>query len=96
LIEEARDGFALGGIVRCDGWAPDADEGILERLPRIAHLGLPRCLEPAIHRRGRRPVAFRNVRMWRTASGIFSGVSFQGYMLTCELGASIATSIATA
>ena len=34
--------------------------------------------------------------MWRTASGIFSGVSFQGYMLTCELGASIATSIATA
>ena len=41
-------------------------------------------------------LAFRNVLMCRTASGIFSGVSFQGYMLTCELGASIATSIATA
>jgi hypothetical protein len=41
-------------------------------------------------------LAFRNVRMCRTASGIFSGTSFHGYMLTCELGASIATSIATA
>ena len=41
-------------------------------------------------------LAFRNILMWRTASGIFSGVSFHGYMLTCELGASIATSIATA
>ena len=41
-------------------------------------------------------LAFRNVLMWRTASGIFSGLSFHGYMLTCELGASIATSIATA
>jgi hypothetical protein len=41
-------------------------------------------------------LAFRNVLMCRTASGIFSGTSFHGYMLTCELGASIATSIATA
>lgn len=41
-------------------------------------------------------LAFRNVRMCRTASGIFSGTSFHGYMLTCALGASIADSIATA
>ena len=41
-------------------------------------------------------LAFRKVLMCRTASGIFSGTSFHGYMLTCELGASIATSIATA
>src|SRR5216683_6288724 len=40
--------------------------------------------------------AFRNVLMWRTASGIFSGTSFHGYRLTCTLGASIADSIATA
>ena len=51
-----------------------------------------RCSTAAVAGR----LAFRNVRMCRTASGIFSGVSFHGYMLTCELGASIATSIATA
>jgi hypothetical protein len=41
-------------------------------------------------------LAFRNVLMCRTASGIFSGTSFHGYMLTCALGASIADSMATA
>src|SRR5882757_9765631 len=39
-------------------------------------------------------LAFRNVWMCRTASGIFSGTSFHGYRLTCALGASIADSIA--
>ena len=38
----------------------------------------------------------RKLRTWRTASGIFSGVSFHGYMLSWPLGASIALSIATA
>src|SRR5271169_615578 len=33
--------------------------------------------------------------MWRTASGILSGVSFHGYRLTCALGARCTVSIAT-
>src|SRR5438128_10881232 len=34
--------------------------------------------------------------MWRTASGILSGVSFHGYRLTCAFGARCTVSIATA
>ena len=38
----------------------------------------------------------RKLRTWRTASGIFSGVSFHGYILNWPFGASIALSIAAA
>jgi hypothetical protein len=41
-------------------------------------------------------LAFKNVRKWRTASGIRSFASFQGKNVICAFGASMAVSSATA
>lgn len=74
------------------GQRAQAGEPRLSSVRMVGQSAAARCSIAAVAGR----LAFRNVRMCRTASGIFSGVSFHGYMLTCELGASIATSIATA
>ena|ERR1700680_29238 len=82
--------------------ADRAQKRFFERLPeqsaiaRLARTGFysdPFCSLPCYADAGR--CAFRNERTCRTAMGIRSLGSFQGYMLTSAFGASIAASIAT-
>jgi len=89
-----------GGGVRLYSWKPGAKQPTqLGSFPLAASAKGRRFDQSAAARCSTAAAAGRldsmNMRIWRTASGTLSGVSFHGYRLTCELGASIATSIAT-
>ena len=78
------------------GWVwPEADLLLIAAAP--GSVGACRYwAAAAIGRAAAGRYARRNVRIWRTASGILSGVSFHGYRLTCAFGARCTVSMATA